>query len=187
MSTHIHSSDSRIEGVGRRRFWTAGVALAAAAAGAGLAWWRYSPGPLLSGAEAAFWEGRFPDPEGHELTVADWRGRPLLVNFWATWCPPCVEELPMLNAFHAEHEPRGWQVFGLAVDRPSAVREFTQRLPLRFPVGMAGLAGTELSKTLGNVSGGLPFTVVFGRDGMVLHRKIGKVSESDLSQWASLG
>lgn len=187
MSTDI-SQDSRAPtGVGRRRIWTAGVALAAAAAGAGLAWWRYRPGPVLSGAEAAFWGGRFPDPEGRELAVADWQGRPLLVNFWATWCPPCVEELPLLNAFHAEHEPRGWQVFGLAVDRPSAVREFTQRLPLRFPVGMAGLAGTELSKSLGNVSGGLPFTVVFGRDGAVLHRKIGKVSESDLRQWASLG
>jgi len=172
---------------GRRRFWTAGVALAAAAAGAGMAWWRYRPGPVLSGAEAAFWDGRFQDPQGRDLAVADWRGRPLLVNFWATWCPPCVEELPLLNAFHATNESRGWQVFGLAVDRPSAVLEFTRRLPLRFPVGMAGLAGTELSKTLGNVSGGLPYTVVFGREGTVLHRKIGKVSEADLEQWAMLG
>lgn len=187
MGTNFDYDGQETSGVGRRRFWTAGVALAAGVAGAGLAWWRYSPGPVLSGAEAAFWGGRFPDPDGAELVMADWRGRPLLVNFWATWCPPCVEELPLLNAFHAENEPRGWQVFGLAVDRVSAVREFTRRLPLRFPVGMAGLAGTELSKTLGNVSGGLPFTVVFGRDGAVLHRKIGKVSEEDLKQWAALG
>ncbi|TNF63152.1 MAG: TlpA family protein disulfide reductase [Burkholderiales bacterium] len=172
---------------GRRRFWTAGVALVAAAAGGSLAWWRYRPAPLLSGAEEAFWSSRFEDPQGLELVMASWRGQPLLVNFWATWCPPCVEELPLLNAFHDRERANGWQVIGLAVDRASAVLEFTQRLPLHFPVGMAGLAGTELSKTLGNVSGGLPFTVVFGRDGAVLHRKIGKVSEDDLAQWARLG
>ena len=173
-------------GTGRRRFWTAGVALAAATAGAGVAWWRFSPGPVLSGAEEAFWGSRFDGPNGEAVEVAAWRGQPLLVNFWATWCPPCVEELPLLNAFQDAHRARGWQVLGLAVDRASAVREFMQRLPLHFPVGMAGLAGTDLSKMLGNASGGLPYTVVFGRDGAVLHRKIGKVSENDLAQWAQL-
>lgn len=162
------------------------VALAAAVGGA--AWRLHNlEGGGPDSPDAAFWSLAFDRPEGGRLDMAALRGQPMVLNFWATWCPPCVEELPLLNAFHAEHEPGGWQVLGLAVDRPSAVREFTRRLPLRFPVGMAGLAGTELSKSLGNVSGGLPFTVVFGRDGSVLHRKIGKVSESDLRQWASLG
>ena len=93
----------------------------------------------------------------------------------------------MLNAFHAAQSPRGWQVVGLAVDQPSAVRTFLQKLPLSFPVGMAGLAGTELSRSLGNATGGLPFTVVFDAQGLVVHRKIGQVSESDLVQWAQLG
>jgi hypothetical protein len=77
-------------------------------------------------------------------------------------------------------------VRGLAVDQPSAVRSFLQKLPLDFPVGMAGLAGTQLSRELGNPTGGLPYTVVMGADGAVLHRKIGKVSEADLAQWALL-
>jgi thiol-disulfide isomerase/thioredoxin len=173
----------------QRRAWlTTGVAAGALAAGAGVAWWRFLPTELAPTAEAAFWANAFDTPSGDGVvTLADWRGKPLLVNFWATWCPPCVEELPMLNAFHAAQSPRGWQVVGLAVDQPSAVRTFLQKLPLSFPVGMAGLAGTELSRSLGNATGGLPFTVVFDAQGLVVHRKIGQVSESDLVQWAQLG
>lgn len=142
---------------------------------------------MESEAEAAFWAGQFEGPNGEVVNLAAMKGRPLLVNFWATWCPPCVEELPLLNAFFQAHAARGWQVLGLAVDQPSAVRSFMQKLPLHFPVGMAGFAGTELSRSLGNPSGSLPYTVVFGAEGTVLHRKIGIVSEADLAQWAQLG
>lgn len=171
----------------RRTFWMTGVALAAAGAGA---WWaqrRLALEPVLGEAEAAFWMGEFDSPAGEKLRVADFRGRPLLVNFWATWCPPCVEELPMLNNFHQAQASRGWQVLGLAVDQPSAVRGFLQKLPLNFPVGMAGFGGIELSRTLGNPAGALPFSVVFAPSGEVVHRKLGKLSESDLTQWAQLG
>jgi thiol-disulfide isomerase/thioredoxin len=169
-----------------RRALMALVGVGAGLGGAGLAWWRLRPGPVLSGAEEAFWAQRYERPEGGELIMADLRGRPLLVNFWATWCPPCIEELPLLNAFAVDHARRGWQVVGLAVDRVEPVRSFLQRLPLSFPVGMAGLAGTELSRTLGNANGGLPFTVVMDRQGRAVHRKIGKVRESDLEQWLDL-
>ena len=170
-----------------RRFWVgAGVATVAAGAGIGLGVWRHTPAPVLSGAEAAFWDGVYDGPNGEVVRVADFRGQPVLVNFWATWCPPCVEELPMLNAFQRDQAARGWRLIGLAVDQPSAVRQFMRKLPIEFPVGMAGLAGTELSRSLGNTNGGLPFTVVFGRDGAVLQRKIGKVSADDLTVWAAL-
>jgi thiol-disulfide isomerase/thioredoxin len=171
----------------RRHVLMTGAAVAAAGAGSWLSWRRIAPQPVLSGAEATFWAGSFEGPNGEAVNLSAMRGRPLLVNFWATWCPPCVEELPLLNAFNAAHAAQGWQVLGLAVDQPSAVRGFLKKLPLNFPVGMAGFAGTELSKSLGNPSGGLPYTVVFGAEGTVLHRKIGKVSEADLAQWAQLG
>ena len=116
--------------------------------------------------------------------MADFRGQPLLVNFWATWCPPCVEELPLLNAFHRERSPQGWRLLGLAVDQVASVQQFLRKLPIEFPVGMAGLAGTELSRGLGNTSGGLPFTAVFDRNGRLAHRKIGQVSADDLVGWA---
>ncbi len=118
------------------------------------------------------------------MALAALRGKPLLVNFWATWCPPCVEELPLLNAFYGQQRDQGWQVLGLAVDQSSAVRTFLQRLPLDFPVAMAGLGGTDLTKSLGNTTGGLPFTVVVNAKGAIAHRKLGKVSPGDLKQWA---
>lgn len=162
-----------------------GVAATAALAGGGLAWWRLQPHAIDSGAESAWWGLSFDTPQGDStLAMASLRGRPLLVNFWATWCPPCVEELPLLNAFYREQRDKGWQLLGLAIDQPSAVRRFLQNIPLDFPVGMAGLGGTELGKTLGNTSGALPFTVVFAADGTVRHRKLGQVKPDDLARWA---
>ena len=169
----------------RRGWLTGGVVALAALAGGGLAWWRFQPHAVDSGAEAAWWGLSFETPQGDAtLSMASLRGRPLLVNFWATWCPPCVEELPLLNTFYREQRAKGWQFLGLAIDQPSAVRRFVQNIPIDFPVGMGGLGGTELGKSLGNSSGALPFTVVFGADGAVAHRKLGQVKPDDLAQWA---
>ncbi|RZJ58743.1 MAG: TlpA family protein disulfide reductase [Acidovorax sp.] len=170
----------------RRRMLYAGVAGAAALGGAGLAWWKFQPHAIDSGAEQALWTQKFERPEGGTLALQSLAGKPLLLNFWATWCPPCVEELPMLNAFYREQAANGWQVLGLAIDQPSAVRKFLARSPLEFPVGLAGLGGTELGRSLGNLTGGLPFTVVLGSNGRVLHRKMGQVTPQDLQLWSAL-
>jgi len=114
------------------------------------------------------------------------RGRPLLINFWATWCPPCVEELPLLDAFFMENMANGWQVLGLAVDKVDPVRQFLVRQPLAFPVAMAGMEGVSLSKLLGNVSGSLPFSILIGADGVIRQRKLGKLSPADLTLWREL-
>lgn len=170
----------------RRRALFAGVAALAALGGAGLAWRRLAPHGAPAGAEDGLWQHTFARPDGGELALQSLRGKPLLVNFWATWCPPCVEELPLLDRFYRENASRGWQVVGLAIDQPSAVRNFLQRLPLSFPIGLAGLEGTELGRSLGNLAGGLPFTVVLGSQGRIVHRKMGKVSPEDLMAWAAL-
>lgn len=170
----------------RRTLWMGALGAAAAAAGAGVAWWRLRPGPVLGDAENQFWASAFPAVSGAALPMAGFRGRPLLVNFWATWCPPCVEELPLINTFYRAQSARGWQVLGLAVDQAAPVSRFLTRLPLDFPVALAGFAGTDLARSLGNPSGALPFSVVFAADGAVLHRKLGKVSAEELAQWASL-
>ncbi|MDB5870447.1 MAG: Redoxin domain protein [Polaromonas sp.] len=167
-----------------------GVATAAALAGAGTAWWKFQPheaAPVEQAQSAeAFWAMSFDSPEGKPLPMQSFRGKLLLVNFWATWCPPCVEELPLLDFFYQENKDKNIQVIGLAVDQPSAVRTWLKNRPLNFPVGMAGLGGTDLSKSLGNLSGSLPFTVVFGASGQLLHRKIGKVLPEELVQWTHL-
>ena len=172
--------------VSRRWALYAGVAAAAAVGGAGLAWWRLQPHAVQAGAEQALWAQAFDTPEGARLAMGAFAGKPLLLNFWATWCPPCVDELPMLNTFHRENKANGWQVVGLAIDQPSSVRKFLARLPLDFPVGMAGLGGSELGRSLGNLTGGLPFTVVFSGEGRVLHRKMGQVTQEDLQKWAAM-
>ena len=164
----------------------AGVAGAAALAGAGLAWWKFSPASLQQNAAEAIWPLSFETPAGATLAMGSLRGRPLLLNFWATWCPPCVEELPLLDGFFRQNSEKNWQVIGLAIDQPSAVRSFLQRTPVSFPVGLAGLGGTELTRMLGNLSGGLPFTVVLDGSGQVVQRRMGRVTSADLAQWAAL-
>ena len=165
----------------RRRLLYAGVAGTAALGGAGLAWWKFQPHAVEPGAEQALWGMQFDKPEGGVVSLGAMAGKPLLLNFWATWCPPCVHELPMLNGFYREHAAKGWQVLGLAIDQPTPVRAWLQKKPLQFPVGLAGLQGTELGKSLGNAAGGLPFTVVFGANGQVIQRKMGKLEAEDLA------
>lgn len=174
----------------RRNLLYMGTAAAAGLAGVGVAWLKYEPQKLkpvqANAAQDALWALSFDTPDGQAQPMSKFRGKPLLLNFWATWCPPCVEELPLLDAFYQEHKAKGWQVLGLAVDQPSAVRKWLQAKPLGFAVGMAGLEGTELSKSLGNLAGSLPFTAVFSASGALLHRKTGQVSKGDLAQWAQL-
>ena len=166
----------------RRRALYAGVAAVAALGGAGLAWWKFQP-HALTVADTVLWDMSFAMPDGGKLVMQSLRGKPLLVNFWATWCPPCVDEMPLLDKFYRENVSNSWQVIGLAVDQPDPVRRFLRRTPVGYPVGMAGLDGTTLVRTLGDTAGGLPFSVVFNRAGVLVHRKIGKLAPQDLGRW----
>ena len=154
-------------------------------AGAGLAMWNGGPDEIPNAADD-FWQLTFETPAGPPLVMSSLKGKTLLLNFWATWCPPCVEELPLINDFFQENTKKGWQVLGLAVDQRAAVNGFLTKTPVTFPVALAGVQGVALSKSLGNLGGGLPFTVVLGRDGSVLHRKMGRVTSDDLRSWAAL-
>jgi thiol-disulfide isomerase/thioredoxin len=168
----------------RRKWLYAGVGLAAAATGAGLGW-RQWQAEGSAGELSDFWAMSFPTPAGTPVAMQSLRGRPLLLNFWATWCPPCVEELPLLDGFYRQNSAKSWQVLGLAVDQVAAVHSFLVRTPVSFPIVMAGLGGTGLSKTLGNQSGGLPFTVLVGANGRVLQRRMGRITAEDLARWGA--
>ncbi len=172
-----------------RRAWiVGGVAVAAALAGAGGQLWQAQRSrqraERFDAETGGLWAMRFAQPGGGELVMASLLGRPLLLNFWATWCPPCVKEMPEIDRFHRSHGPRGITVVGLAVDGPTPVREFLGRTPVGYSIGLAGLEGTELSRRLGNDRGALPFTALFGADGRPLRRKLGETHYDELVAWA---
>lgn len=171
-----------------RRGWLAAAAgLTMAGVGAGLVWRTSSrQSQALSEAESFFWQQQFRQLNGVLLATNSFKGKPLVLNFWATWCPPCVEELPLINNFFQKNKANGWQVMGLAVDQADPVKRFLTGMPLSFPVALAGFPGIEISRSLGNSGGALPFTVVFGSTGHVLHRKMGKLTNTDMGLWERL-
>ena len=152
------------------------------AAAAGLGTWAWRSG-RLSG-EPDLWSLTLDTPDGGRLALASLRGRPLVVNFWATWCPPCIREMPAIDRFYRDFQVRGWQVLGIAADNAPAVQKFLAATPVGFSIAVAGFPGVELSRQLGNLSGGLPFTVVFDRTGEVVHRHMGETRYEQLSAWA---
>jgi thiol-disulfide isomerase/thioredoxin len=170
----------------RRQLVMGGVAVAAAAGGAGWAVWRQeraAADAALDSAATALWAMRFEQPAGGELSLAAARGRPILINFWATWCPPCIKEMPLLDSFHREQAAKGWQVVGLAVDGPTPVREFLRKRPVGFAIGLAGMEGIELARSLGNAGGQLPYTVLIDRAGRLSQRMLGTVTPELLARW----
>jgi len=167
----------------RRHWMLAGVGVAAGLAGALVAWQKFQAHGVMDEAVQNFWLQEFEKPEGGTLSMQALRGKPLLLNFWATWCPPCIEELPLIDNFFNLNKSKSLQVVGLAVDQPSMVRRFLTQKPLGFPVGLAGFNGTELGKSLGNSQSVLPFSVIFDAKGRLLDQKAGKLDQSNLDDW----
>lgn len=170
----------------RRMSLFAATAAVAGLGGAALAWWRHGASESETALPDNFWQIELRTPEGASFPMAQLRGAPVLINFWATWCPPCIEEMPLLDGFYRENSSKRWQVIGLAVDQPKLVLDFLKQHPVTFPIAMAGSGGVSLSNALGNSGAGLPFSVVLDSAGKLRQRKIGKVSLQDLHDWQNL-
>jgi thiol-disulfide isomerase/thioredoxin len=121
-----------------------------------------------------------PDPAGREESLAQWRGKLLIVNFWATWCAPCREEMPEFVRLQGEYGAKGLQFVGIAVDDADKVRQFSKEIGLNYPALIGGYGAMELSRALGNRVMALPFTIVVGRDGKVEFTQLGPLKHDQL-------
>ncbi len=132
-----------------------------------------------SGAETLF-AVSLPDQEGRKQQLGQWRGKVLVVNFWATWCAPCREEMPAFVKAQAELGERGLQIVGIAVDEPAKVRQFAQEIGVNYPTLIGGFGALELSKTYGNTVMALPFTLVLDRQGTIVYTQLGPLPSARL-------
>jgi len=123
---------------------------------------------------------RYPDTDGRVRRLLDWPGRVLLCNFWATWCAPCREEVPMLVAAKEQWASKGFEVVGIGIDSADKIREFSKTYQINYPVLVADGSALELLRKLGNRGGGLPYSVVLDRTGGIAERHLGALTAEDL-------
>lgn len=129
--------------------------------------------PLRAQAADSLFGLALPDANGNRHKLGDYLGTPLVVNFWATWCPPCVKEMPQLDALQKKYP--SVRFLGLAVDTAANVVEFTRKIQVSYPLLIVGHDGIDLMRSLGDKMGGVPFTVVFDAKGMIRNHVIGEI------------
>lgn len=132
---------------------------------------------------AALFAHSFNDADGRMRAISEWQGGLLVVNFWATWCAPCIEEMPDLQKVQSEYASRGVAVVGIAIDNAAAVKRFRDEQKVELPLLIAGAAGSDLARELGNPSGALPYTVLVDRGGSVVQSRLGRLRASELRAW----
>ena len=128
-----------------------------------------------------------PDLDGMPVRFPDrFLGRPLLINVWASWCAPCIEEMPELQRFANSQGATGTQVIGLALDTPEAIKDFLTRVPVDYPILVDTPGPADASVWLGNRKGVLPYSVLVGADGKIVKQKIGPFAHGEIEGWAKL-
>ncbi len=140
--------------------------------------WRFfmaQPRPVTN--LAALWQAKLTDQSGRAQSLVQYRGKPLVVNFWAAWCEPCVEEMPVLSELQNKYAAKGVQFIGIAVDSVANIAQFTQKLKVNYPLYSAGYEGLELAHAMGNTQGGLPFTVFIDASGKVRSTLLGSITK----------
>jgi thiol-disulfide isomerase/thioredoxin len=139
--------------------------------------WTWAPDTKAAEALLAV---ELPDTAGKLQRLDQWRGRVLVVNFWATWCVPCREEMPQFIKAQAADGAKGLQFVGIAVDSADKVHRFADELGVNYPTLIGGMGAIELSRNLGNDLMALPFTIIVDRKGRVVHTQLGPLKDDKL-------
>ena len=126
----------------------------------------------------ALYNARLPGLDGQEFALSTLKGRPLVINFWATWCAPCVQEMPHLDALAKERPEIAF--VGIGIDSAQNIAQFVAKLPVSYQLLVAGHAGIAMVRELGNSAGGLPFTLLFDANGSIFDSILGQVEPTDL-------
>jgi len=170
------------------RWLFAGIAALSMLAGAGL-WLAMRPAPAASAdpvrveiTPGALMAVTFTDAAGQARSLAAFPGKLLVVNFWATWCGPCREEMPAFTRLQARWQDRGVQFVGLSDEDPAKVHPFGKSLAVNYPLWTGGEEIPELSRRLGNKFRGLPYTAIIAPGGQVMETRVGPYTESELEQ-----
>jgi thiol-disulfide isomerase/thioredoxin len=172
------------------------------AVGAGAAYWLRAGGPTNGGAAtaptaaetttapevvpvkpdavAALWRAPLTDVDGKPHGLDAYKGRVLVVNFWASWCGPCVREMPALAELSRQYAGKGVQFIGIGVDSEQNIQSFLRKVPVDYPIFVSGFGGADLARDFGNAAGGLPFTVVIDANGAVRSTKLGEIAPEEL-------
>jgi thiol-disulfide isomerase/thioredoxin len=137
--------------------------------------------PATSGVPALF-AATFLDQDGKAQPLSQWRGKVVVVNFWATWCPPCKEEMPELSAFQQKYANRNVVVLGLSTDDVTKIREFAQQAPVQYPLLAGDFQAMALAESLGNNKGVLPYSVVISPDENIFRTYFGRLDMKKLEQ-----
>ncbi|HST00187.1 MAG TPA: TlpA disulfide reductase family protein [Usitatibacter sp.] len=166
-----------------QRFVFAAVGVAALLAGTAM-WLATAPAPTRLGASnissSALFAAGFHDLQGASHSLGEFEGKVVVLNFWATWCPPCREEMPALSRLQAAWAPRKVQFVGLSSEDPLRVSQFARQLGVSYPLWVGGSEVEDLSRRLGNTAGVLPHTVILDPAGRVMVSKVGTYSEAAL-------
>jgi len=164
---------------GRREALILGaVGLAAAAAGAVVG----ALGLQVRSGAAGLLGARFADLEGRPRRLVEWQGRGLLCNFWATWCAPCRDEIPLLVAAKQHLDVNSFEIVGIGIDQADKIIEFVKIYKVNYPILIGGATAIELMRALGNRQGGLPFTVLLDPGGALVERWLGALTHTDLER-----
>lgn len=127
-----------------------------------------------AGAEA-FFAASLPDIEGNMQPFSQWRGNVLLVNFWATWCAPCREEIPEFIEAQDKYREQGLILVGIAIDQKERVEMFNKEFGINYPIVVGDMDAFSLAEAMGNPQGALPYTVMINQDGEIIHSHLGRI------------